>query len=128
MEKGWWSRITAQPQKPAWLKIDFDRWQSDEDLNDDEDVRDVREDYPDLYNKLQKEEIGYRSGITRFFLSINHLYILYLKHVNISPKQTLLYPLKNVYYVLYIDRFLTSLILIITYHYFEWISTTMYKE
>lgn len=58
-EKGWWSRLTAQILKPAWLKVDFDKWQSEEDINE-EDARDVREDYPDLYDKLQKEEIGYK--------------------------------------------------------------------
>lgn len=62
-EKGWWSRLTSQLQKPAWLKIDFDRWQSEEDLNDDEEIRDIREDYPDLYDRLQKEELGYRKGL-----------------------------------------------------------------
>lgn len=61
--KDWWPRLTSKPQKPAWLKIDFDRWQSEEDLNsDDEKVRDIREDYPDLYNRLQKEEFGYIKG------------------------------------------------------------------
>lgn len=59
----WWPRLTAQPQKPVWLKIDFDRWQSEEDvLDDDEEGRDIRDDYPDLYDRLQKEEMGYRKG------------------------------------------------------------------
>lgn len=58
-EKGWWPRLTAQVQKPAWLKIDFDRWQSEDDINE-ESVRDIREDYPELYDKLQKEEMGYK--------------------------------------------------------------------
>lgn len=48
------------------MKIDFDRWQSEDDLNDDENVRDIREDYPDLYDQLQKEEFGYRKGL--FFI------------------------------------------------------------
>lgn len=61
VENSWWPRLTSQPQKPVWLKIDFDRWVSEEDLAD-EDVRDVREDYPDLYKKLQQEEIGYMKG------------------------------------------------------------------
>lgn len=64
--KGWWPRLTAQIQKPIWLKIDFDRWQSEENLND-EDVRDIRDDYPDLYNRLQQEEIGYKRGKNCFF-------------------------------------------------------------
>lgn len=58
--------MTSQPQKPVWLKIDFDRWQSEDNLDDDdeEETRDVRDDYPNLYDKLQKEEMGYRSGCT----------------------------------------------------------------
>ncbi|XP_017774423.1 PREDICTED: very-long-chain (3R)-3-hydroxyacyl-CoA dehydratase [Nicrophorus vespilloides] len=61
-EKGWWSRLMKQQQKPAWLKIDFQRWQNEECLNDDDEdekVRDIREDYPQLYKNLQKEERGF---------------------------------------------------------------------
>lgn len=61
-EKGWWLRLTSHPQKPAWLKIDFDRWQSEENLSDEDDTRDIRNDYPDLYEQLQKEEMGYKRG------------------------------------------------------------------
>lgn len=32
------------------------------DDNDDE-RRDIRNDYPDMYDKLHKEEFGYRKGI-----------------------------------------------------------------
>lgn len=59
-EKGWWIRLISQSQKPAWLKIDFERWKSQEDLNDN--VRDVREDYRALHEQLQKTELGYRKG------------------------------------------------------------------
>ncbi|XP_046746680.1 very-long-chain (3R)-3-hydroxyacyl-CoA dehydratase isoform X2 [Diprion similis] len=65
---GWWPRLTSQPQKPAWLKIDFDKWKSqdgdgDEDEGtgiDVEEKRDITKDYPDMYDKLYKEEFGYR--------------------------------------------------------------------
>lgn len=60
-EKGWWPRLTSQPQKPAWLKVDFDKWQSEDDILEEE-VRDVREDYPSLYESLQKQEMGYIKG------------------------------------------------------------------
>ncbi|XP_033326572.2 3-hydroxyacyl-CoA dehydratase 2 [Megalopta genalis] len=57
---GWWPRLTSQPQKPAWLKIDFDKWSS-EDLDDIEDKkRDICNDYPGMYDKLYKEEFGYK--------------------------------------------------------------------
>lgn len=53
--------MTSQPQKPAWLKVDFDKWQSEDDILDEE-VRDIREDYPGLYENLQKQEMGYIKG------------------------------------------------------------------
>lgn len=41
-EKGWWPRLVATPQKPHWLKIDFDRWQTEDDLLDEEPRRNVQ--------------------------------------------------------------------------------------
>ncbi|XP_076675493.1 3-hydroxyacyl-CoA dehydratase 2 [Andrena cerasifolii] len=56
----WWPRLISQPQKPSWLKIDFDKWTS-EDLEDNEDEkRDICSDYPGMYDKLHKEEFGYK--------------------------------------------------------------------
>ncbi|XP_075149113.1 3-hydroxyacyl-CoA dehydratase 2 [Haematobia irritans] len=57
-ENQWWPRLVATPQKPHWLKIDFDRWQTEDDL-EDEKPRNVQEDYSREYDRLQKEEIGY---------------------------------------------------------------------
>lgn len=57
-QPGWWPRLISAPQKPTWLKIDFDRWQSEDDMLD-EIVPDIREDYPDIYKKLMKNELGY---------------------------------------------------------------------
>ncbi|XP_013115360.2 very-long-chain (3R)-3-hydroxyacyl-CoA dehydratase [Stomoxys calcitrans] len=58
-ESGWWTRLIATPQKPHWLKIDFDRWQTEDDLEDEERPRNVQEDYSREYHRLQKEEMGY---------------------------------------------------------------------
>jgi very-long-chain (3R)-3-hydroxyacyl-CoA dehydratase len=44
-----------------FLQIDFDRWKAEDDV-DDEEPRDIMGDYPDLYEKLVKEELGYRKG------------------------------------------------------------------
>lgn len=67
---GWWPRLIVTPAKPAWLKIDFDRWKS-EDMDDEEEKRDIRQDYPEMYDKLYKEEFGYRRGEIKIpFLSI----------------------------------------------------------
>lgn len=61
-EKGWWPRLVATPQKPQWLKVDFDKWLTEDDILEDEKPRDVIEDYSKEYDRLQKEEIGYIKG------------------------------------------------------------------
>jgi len=45
------------------LQIDFDKWNSEEDFDEEEETRDVRRDFPEIYNNLQKEELGYRRGL-----------------------------------------------------------------
>ncbi|RZC38430.1 very-long-chain (3R)-3-hydroxyacyl-[acyl-carrier protein] dehydratase [Asbolus verrucosus] len=74
LEKAWWPRLMEQTQKPAWLKIDHDRFQS-EDMDDNE-VADVRNDYPNLYEKLQKEEFGYKKeDFKKVYLSLYNLFM-----------------------------------------------------
>lgn len=80
--KEWWPKLICNPQKPAWLKIDFDRWQSEDDV--EEPVRDVTQDYPNMYNKVMEEEYGYRKEdfkkvyltMYNFAMFIGYLYIL----------------------------------------------------
>lgn len=64
---GFWPRLTGSPQKPVWLKIDFDKWRTDDPDIDGEENRNVIEDYPGLYDKLQKDERGYRLGLFQIF-------------------------------------------------------------
>jgi hypothetical protein len=45
------------------FQIDFDKWKSEEDFDEEEERRDVRKDFPEIYKNLQKEELGYRKGI-----------------------------------------------------------------
>lgn len=79
----WWPRVLSQPQKPGWLRIDFDRWVSEDDIKEDE-SRDVMKDYPRMYDELHKEEYGYRKEQGRkvylifynLFQFIGYLYIL----------------------------------------------------
>lgn len=74
----WWPRLTSTPQKPHWLKIDFDKWRpskEDEDaFSDDtasnkttsndqyteERARHLLQDYPDIMDQVEREELGYR--------------------------------------------------------------------
>ncbi|XP_045450360.1 very-long-chain (3R)-3-hydroxyacyl-CoA dehydratase [Melitaea cinxia] len=73
----WWPRLTAQPQKPAWLKINFDLWKSDDGHDSEEEARDVMQDYPGMYDKLQKEEIGYRKeDLKKVYLVLYNLFQL----------------------------------------------------
>lgn len=70
----WWPRLTSQPQKPSWLKIDFDKWKSEDMDDNDDEKRDIRNDYPDMYDKLHKEEFGYRKeDLTKVYLVIYNL-------------------------------------------------------
>ncbi|CAG7720673.1 unnamed protein product [Allacma fusca] len=83
-EKGWWSKITTSHRKPAWLKVDFDRWKSPDDEDEVEIPPDVLKDYPSLYDNLQKDEFGYKIENMRnvylflynFFQFVGFLYIV----------------------------------------------------
>ncbi|KAL4710959.1 hypothetical protein ACJJTC_017924 [Scirpophaga incertulas] len=71
----WWPRVTAQPQKPAWLKINFDLWKSEDGEDSDQEKRDVMRDYPGMYERLQKEEIGYRKeDFIKVYLALYNLF------------------------------------------------------
>lgn len=74
----------AQPQKPSWLKVDFDKWKSEDDIEDEEEAnRNVVNDYPGLYDQLSKEELGYRREkfkkvymvLYNLFMMVGFLYI-----------------------------------------------------
>lgn len=61
----WWPRLTGTPQKPHWLKIDFDKWRpskEDEDAFADDTPRErqLLQDYPDIMGQVEQEELGYR--------------------------------------------------------------------
>jgi len=62
LEPEWWPRLVATPQKPHWLKVDFDRWRTEDDAEVEEKPRDVRQDYEKEYAELQKRELGYIKG------------------------------------------------------------------
>ncbi|XP_072938000.1 very-long-chain (3R)-3-hydroxyacyl-CoA dehydratase [Epargyreus clarus] len=75
LQPTWWPRLTAEPQKPAWLKINFDLWKSEDGGDSEEEVRDVMTDYPGMYDKLHKEELGYRKEeLRKVYLVIYNLF------------------------------------------------------
>ncbi|CAL8092997.1 unnamed protein product [Orchesella dallaii] len=72
-EHGWWSKVTTSPRKPAWLKVDFDRWKSPDD--EDEIPSDVMKDFPDIMDRVQKEEYGYKvENLRKVYLFLYNLF------------------------------------------------------
>lgn len=94
--EAWWPRVTAQPQKPQWLKIDFDRWRSLEDdlsdLDDQTAQRTVQQDYPDASDHLHRAEFGFRPEQARLvyllfynlFQFVGFLYVLLVLAIRYS--------------------------------------------
>lgn len=80
-ENAWWPRLV--PIKPFWLKIDHDRFQSEEIQDDEEEEEqqqqpNIMNDYKNLYEKLQKEEIGYKKeDFQKVYLTVYNL-IMYV--------------------------------------------------
>ncbi|XP_049301891.1 very-long-chain (3R)-3-hydroxyacyl-CoA dehydratase isoform X1 [Bactrocera dorsalis] len=83
-EYKWWPRLVAAPQKPHWLRIDFDRWRIEDEMIEDEKPRNIMEDYSKELGKVQKEELGYfKENAKKVYLIfynlsqfIGYLYIL----------------------------------------------------
>ena len=69
----WWPRLLYEQKKLAWLKIDFDKWKTSETDDSENDeasklLQDglsatdaLRQKYPEVYKRLQKEELGFIS-------------------------------------------------------------------
>ncbi|XP_039969571.1 very-long-chain (3R)-3-hydroxyacyl-CoA dehydratase 3 isoform X3 [Bactrocera neohumeralis] len=80
----WWPRLVPAPQKPHWLRIDFDRWRTEDEMIEDEKPRNIMEDYSKELGKVQKEELGYlKESAKKVYLIfynlsqfIGYLYIL----------------------------------------------------
>lgn len=84
-----WERLLEDPIKHAWLKIDFDKWVHEEDLS--EEARDIMDDYPDLFDKIKGEEMGWtskRESIKKVYLFLYNLWqfvgFLYIMSVMVT--------------------------------------------
>ena len=76
-EEDWWPRLLYEQKKLSWLRIDFDKWKTHDtdDSENDEATKllqdglsatdALRQKYPDVYRKLQKEELGFISESRR---------------------------------------------------------------
>lgn len=52
----WWPRLTAEQKKPVWLKIDFDKWKSEED-DDDMEQPSINDQMKQLFDPQKEEEM-----------------------------------------------------------------------
>ncbi len=93
-EHDWWPRLLYEQRKLPWLKIDFDRWKEEDDSDADEDNDEtnppgmltgddvssadfLRQQYPGVYERLQREELGYISESKRkIYLFCYNLFML----------------------------------------------------
>ena len=65
-EEDWWPRLLYEQKKLPWLKLDFDRIKNESE-SEEETVEKpdmsyaemLKNKYPDAYEKLQREELGY---------------------------------------------------------------------
>ena len=82
------------------LQVDFDRWKSPDDEDENEVAPDVMKDWPGLYDDLQKDEYGYKIENMRivylflynFFQFVGYLYIvgvLSIRYMKNGPGRTL---------------------------------------
>lgn len=104
-EPDWWPRLLFQPKKVQWLKIDFDKWKTNDtdDSENDENGKftngltasdALRQKYPEVYKKLQKEELGFISESRRkiylfcynLFMFCGFLYIFFVINVHYAKK------------------------------------------
>ncbi|XP_068203488.1 very-long-chain (3R)-3-hydroxyacyl-CoA dehydratase [Palaemon carinicauda] len=70
-----WPRLLDDAKKPAWLKIDFDKWTHEEDFSDE--AHDIMEDHPGLYEKIKAEELGWptrRESVKNIYLFLYNLW------------------------------------------------------
>lgn len=84
----WWPRLLYEQKKLAWLKIDFDKWRTNDIDDTDEEgpnpLQDgisatdaLRQKYPEVFKKMQKEELGYISESRRkIYLFCYNLFML----------------------------------------------------
>jgi len=72
-EADWWPRLLFDAKKLPWLKLDFDRIKHEPESDEEAEVNNMditaqdvlRSKYPEAYEKLQKEELGFVSDSKR---------------------------------------------------------------
>jgi len=101
-EPDWWPRLLYEQKKLPWLRVDFDRIKHESETEEEdgdkpavsyEDM--LRTKYPDAYEKLQKEELGFLNESWRkcylfvynLFMFCGFLYALIVMSLKYSADQ-----------------------------------------
>merc|ERR1719334_982963 len=84
-ETDWWPRLLYEQKKFPWLKVDFDRVKQESESEEEKEEKPagdfsyediLRTKYPDAYNKLQKEELGFLNESWRkSYLALYNLFM-----------------------------------------------------
>jgi len=99
-EPDWWPRLLYEQKKLPWLRVDFDRIKHESETEEEdgdkpsvsyEDM--LRTKYPDAYEKLQKEELGFLNESWRkcylfvynLFMFCGFLYALIVMSLSTQP-------------------------------------------
>lgn len=101
----WWPRLLYEQKKTSWLKIDFDKWKTnDTDDSDNEESQKLqdglsatdalRQKYPEVYKRLQKEELGFISESRRkiylfcynMFMFCGFLFVTFVMNIHYAKE------------------------------------------
>ena len=102
----WWPRLLYEQRKVSWLKIDFDKWKTNDTDDSDNDeatklLQDgisatdaLRQKYPEVYKRLQKEELGFISESRRkiylfcynLFMFTGFLYVCFVMNIHYAKE------------------------------------------
>merc|ERR1712113_1015697 len=101
-EPDWWPRLLYEQKKLPWLRVDFDRIKHESETEEEDGEKPsvsyedmLRTKYPDAYEKLQKEELGFLNESWRkcylfvynLFMFCGFLYALVVMSLKYSADQ-----------------------------------------
>ena len=87
-DEDWWPRLLYEQKKLPWLKIDFDRIKNESDSEEEKEKGDdnsgfsyedlLKSKYPEAYEKLQQEELGYiNTNYKKLYLFCYNLFMFF---------------------------------------------------
>ena len=87
-DEDWWPRLLYEQKKLPWLKIDFDRIKNESDSEEEKEKGEdnsgfsyedlLKTKYPEAYEKLQQEELGYiNTNYKKLYLFCYNLFMFF---------------------------------------------------